>query len=215
MGIQRATVFVDGANIHHALKTAGVRANRIDPYKVAKKLVESRTLVQMRYYVAEIESSAPERLYRAHLAMRGLLERRADVRICTGHIQSLRETNPCAKELASYLARLPFRLPARIYQDLIGIASRHKDVILHREKGVDVFLACDLVDLARQDRFDVAYLVSGDADFCPAVGIVRSAGKRVFVASPDIAARLIRSCDVAIRLEATWFADCQISMDGS
>ena len=54
----------------------------------------------------------------------------------------------------------------------------------------------------------IAYQVSGDADFCPAVAIARSMGKRVFVASPDIASRLIRAADAAIRLEAAWFADC-------
>jgi uncharacterized protein (TIGR00288 family) len=85
---------------------------------------------------------------------------------------------------------------------------RHKEITVHREKGVDVFLACDLVDLARRDAFDVAYLVSGDADFCPAVSIARSMGKRVFVASASVAGRLIRACDVAIRLEPAWFADC-------
>jgi uncharacterized LabA/DUF88 family protein len=55
---------------------------------------------------------------------------------------------------------------------------------------------------------DTAYLVSGDADFLPAVAIVRSMGKRVSVASPDVSARLIRAADAAIRLDATWFADC-------
>ncbi len=206
----RAIVFIDGANLYHALKSAGLRANRIDPYKVAKKLVEFRTLVEMRYYIAEIDRTATERLYRAHRELRTLLDRHPDVRVCTGHIQYLRETNPCAKDLASYLAGLSVRLPREVYQDLVGIASRHKEVTVHREKGVDVFLACDLVDLARQDTYDVAYLVSGDADFCPAVTIARSMGKRVFAASPDIAARLIRACDVSVRLDRAWFADCEV-----
>jgi len=206
----RAIVFIDGANLYHALKTAGHRANRIDPYKVAKKLVEFRTLVEMRYYIAEIDRTAPERIYRAHRELRALLATHADIRVCTGHIQYLRETNPCAKELAGYLAGLSLRLPAEVFQDLVGIASRHKEVTVHREKGVDVFLACDLVDLARRDVYDIAYLVSGDADFVPAVTIARSVGKRVFVASPDIAARLIRASDVAIRLTAGWFAGCEL-----
>lgn len=63
------------------------------------------------------------------------------------------------------------------------------------------------IDGANLCHFDTAYLVSGDADFLPAVAIVRSMGKRVFVASPDISARLIRAADAAIRLDATWFGD--------
>ena len=62
MALQRATVFVDGANVYHALKVAGVHANRVDPCKIARKLVEFRTLVEMRYYIAEVERSAPERV---------------------------------------------------------------------------------------------------------------------------------------------------------
>lgn len=40
----RAIVFIDGANLYHALKVIGVRANRVDPYRVARKLVEPSTL---------------------------------------------------------------------------------------------------------------------------------------------------------------------------
>jgi len=53
--MQRATVFVDGANLYHALKSVGVRADRVGPYKAAKKLAKFRTLVEMRYYIAEID----------------------------------------------------------------------------------------------------------------------------------------------------------------
>ena len=204
----RAIVFIDGANLYSALKAGGVQANRIDPYKVARKLVQSRTLVQVRYYIAEINRTAPERVFRAYRQLTTLLGRYADVQVCTGHIQHIRERNPCAQELASYIAELSIRIPKQVFHDLLALASRHKEITVHREKGVDVFLACDLVDLARRDAFDVAYLVSGDADFCPAVSIARSMGKRVFVASASIAGRLIGACDVAIRLEPAWFADC-------
>ena len=47
------------------------------------------------------------------------------------------------------------------------------------EKAVDVYLATDLVDLCHRDEFDVAYLVSGDADLAPAVDVVVGRGKRV------------------------------------
>lgn len=204
----RAIVFIDGANLYSALKAAGVQANLVDPYKVARKLVQMRRLVEVRYYIAEINRTAPQRIYRAYRDLTTRLGRHTEVRICTGHIQHIRERNPCAHELASYIAGLSVRIPKEVFHDLLALASRHKEIIVHREKAVDVFLACDLVDLARRDVFDVAYLVSGDADFCPAVAIARSMGKRVFVASASIAGRLIRACDVAIRLEDTWFADC-------
>ena len=47
------------------------------------------------------------------------------------------------------------------------------------EKAVDVYLATDMVDLCHRDEFDVAYVVSGDADLAPAVDIVMGRGKEV------------------------------------
>lgn len=47
------------------------------------------------------------------------------------------------------------------------------------EKLADVYLATDVVDLCHRDRFDMAYLVAGDADYIPAVDIVVREGKRV------------------------------------
>lgn len=202
-------MFIDGANLYASVKASGVWANRIDPYKVARKLVEFRTLVEVRYYIAEINRAAPDRVYRAFEDLMALLGRYAELRVCLGHIQQVREANPCAQELASYLASLSIRFPRNVFRELVALASRHRELTVHREKGVDVFLACDLVDLARRDAFDVAYLVSGDADFYPAVAITRSIGKRVFVASPSVAARLIDVCDVTIRLDPAWFEDCR------
>lgn len=47
------------------------------------------------------------------------------------------------------------------------------------EKATDVYLATDMVDLCHRDEFDVAYLVSGDADLAPAVDILVERGKHV------------------------------------
>lgn len=47
------------------------------------------------------------------------------------------------------------------------------------EKGVDAALVTDLLSLAWQDAYDVAVLVSGDADYIPAVEYVQSQGRKV------------------------------------
>jgi uncharacterized LabA/DUF88 family protein len=51
------------------------------------------------------------------------------------------------------------------------------------EKGVDVALATDLIGMAWENAFDVAIIVSGDADYVGAVSKVMSKGKNVEVAS--------------------------------
>ena len=50
------------------------------------------------------------------------------------------------------------------------------------EKGVDVMLATDLLYFAWNDFYDVAILVSGDADFAYAMQAVKNMGKHVEVA---------------------------------
>jgi uncharacterized LabA/DUF88 family protein len=50
------------------------------------------------------------------------------------------------------------------------------------EKGIDVMLATDLLYFAWHDFYDVAILVSGDADFAYALQAVKNVGKHVEVA---------------------------------
>jgi len=51
------------------------------------------------------------------------------------------------------------------------------------EKGVDVALATDLIGMAWEDAYDVAVIVSGDADYAGAVKKVMGKGRNVEVAS--------------------------------
>ncbi len=50
------------------------------------------------------------------------------------------------------------------------------------EKGIDIMLATDLMKFAWKDYYDVAILVSGDADFAYALQAVKDLGKHVEVA---------------------------------
>lgn len=60
----------------------------------------------------------------------------------------------------------------------IGTIIRHPDGVFH-EKGVDVRLAVEMIRLARQDKYDIAYLLSSDTDLVAAVEEVQSLGKTV------------------------------------
>src|SRR3989344_3638879 len=46
-------------------------------------------------------------------------------------------------------------------------------------KGDDVYLATDLIKGAYENLYDVAIIVSGDADFIPAIKLVQKNGKKV------------------------------------
>lgn len=56
--------------------------------------------------------------------------------------------------------------------------------ILKREKGIDVMIAVDMLDLSViQNKCDYCVLISGDADFVPVAQIIKKNRKKVFSAS--------------------------------
>ncbi|MEK7075846.1 MAG: NYN domain-containing protein [Patescibacteria group bacterium] len=51
---------------------------------------------------------------------------------------------------------------------ILGQIIQHPDKSFH-EKGVDVRIAVEMIRLARENRYDIAYLISSDTDLVPAV----------------------------------------------
>ena len=55
---------------------------------------------------------------------------------------------------------------------------------LRVEKGVDVMIAADMIDFCLVDgKCDVCVLISGDADFLPAMNVIKRQGSEVITAS--------------------------------
>ena len=77
------------------------------------------------------------------------------------------------------------------------------------EKGVDVKLAVDLVTNAFYGKFDVAIVVTNDADFVPAIMAVQEKGKAVYnVGFPKSKSfHLNRVCDKTIAVERKIFTE--------
>ena len=75
------------------------------------------------------------------------------------------------------------------------------------EKGVDVMLAVDLVTHAYKDHYDTAIMVSGDADFYPALQAAKDVGKQVEVAAfeTNISSEAARVADLHLKLTKTYF----------
>jgi uncharacterized LabA/DUF88 family protein len=48
-----------------------------------------------------------------------------------------------------------------------------------QEKGVDVKIAVDMIRFAYEDKYDEAFLISGDGDLCDGVKLVQELGKAV------------------------------------
>lgn len=78
------------------------------------------------------------------------------------------------------------------------------------EKGVDTFLASDLVGKAYRNEYDEAIVISADGDIVPSVLEVRQMGKRVYLAqfSSVPAYRLRRVADGIIELDCAEVRAC-------
>jgi len=76
------------------------------------------------------------------------------------------------------------------------------------EKGIDVMLATDLVCFAWEDHYDVAIVVSGDADFAYAVQAVKNLGKYVEVAyfESGVSRDMLGVADATHLLNRSFFA---------
>ncbi|MDO8668117.1 MAG: NYN domain-containing protein [bacterium] len=61
---------------------------------------------------------------------------------------------------------------------VLGMLIQHPDKTYH-EKGVDVRLAVEMIKLAREDKYDTAFLISSDTDLVPAVEEILLLGKKV------------------------------------
>jgi len=81
------------------------------------------------------------------------------------------------------------------------------------EKGIDIMLATDLLYFAWNDSYDVALLVSGDADFAYALQAVKNMGKHVEVAyfEGGVSKDLLNIADNRHPLDRKFFSNLWVS----
>jgi len=149
--MDRVCIFIDGSNFYHALKDADLPV-RVDLGKLASKLTgHDRRHVHTYYY------NTP------------LIRPRRDDPDYSARDERCRSQQRFFNALR-FIPNLTFK-PGR-FQRLPNGGQV--------EKGVDVMLAIDMLTLAFKDRYDVAILVSSDADFKHAVDVVKfETGKTV------------------------------------
>lgn len=208
--VERAVLFVDGNNWYHSLKNAGVfDQGRLDYAKISRKLVGARSWVATHYYVGQLKQEDDTKLYADQRAFAArLMATDGRISMHFGRIEHRPVEDRTGAELLRYLASLKIRLDPNVYHDLIAIGRKRTVQGVRVEKAVDVMLAVDLVVMAERDEYDVAYILSADGDFTPAVAAARASGKNVFAASPSMGAELAATVNSYIRLVPDWFKDC-------
>jgi len=149
--MKRAFVFIDGNNFYFKLK------------ELISKLNGRYSLLDFNFRKFAEWLIEPNKLKEIHYYL-GVVSRRKD--------------DNKSEELYANQQKLFRKLQKQNIIITLGQLIRHPDKTYH-EKGVDVRLAVEMIRFAREDKYDIAYLVSSDTDLVAAVEEVKSIGKTV------------------------------------
>ena len=203
--MERASLFIDGSNFYHGARRIGVATGDLDYRALAHKLVMHRELADIRYYVGKVSGDFP-RIAAQRRFLDGI--RAQGVEVVLGRIERRwlkPEDNPLIIKLKATIDDHRADLHDPALGELEALCTTRLPQYV--EKRVDVSIAVDMISMAHGQEYDVAYLVSADGDYVPAVEAVKSEGKKVFAASPARGFELQNAVDVFIPLNREWFSD--------
>ncbi|MFA6404554.1 MAG: NYN domain-containing protein [Candidatus Paceibacterota bacterium] len=171
MNKNRAAIFIDGGNLHHiALKKIGVSELGFDFEAFTALLANGKTISSghKRYYIGTVReqegnlkskySMARQTRFFAELKKYGWILR-------TSKLKTRTETITVDDRMKEYQKLKKAGITEITYER-------------KREKGIDVMLATDLIVGAVENVYDIAIVVSSDADLLPAIKWVRDRKKK-------------------------------------
>jgi len=155
---ERVIVYIDGYSLYHGLKDGGFGdCLWLDIPAFSRKLLEPKhELVEVKYFTSRTKAKDPEKRKRQNTYLEALEEHAGLKPIYGRQMMDFQHCNSC-----------------------------HDTWKEPREKWTDVNIAIHLLEDALSDRFDTAFLVSGDSDYVPLVRRVRDIpGKSVIHFQP-------------------------------
>lgn len=158
----RVEIFVDGSNFHPALEASGI----------SHPVAFGRLATELTLAVGGTE------LIRLHYVAGAFTEpRKDDPHLKPGEYAQRLARKRSTDQLYARVAQEP---QVRVWKErFLYRTPDEKDPRPVVEKGADVRTALLMYEGAVRNRYDVAVLVASDADFAPAVEMVRALGKRV------------------------------------
>lgn len=207
---EKAVIFIDGNNLYHQMRSElGFSIYDLDFEKFSRKLVMSREWLEARYYIGRVKQEGNKKLYQSQRKFTDRLSRSEKINCFFGRLET-KSAKGAAVKLEKWLDSLHRRndvnISPAVEHELREIMESGKTI--WTEKAVDVMIATDMIYMACNNEYDVAYLLSADGDFSPVVEKVRKVGKKVFVASPAYGGEISRAADVFIPLRREYFHDC-------
>jgi len=178
--MKRAIVFVDANNWYHNVKNYR-EPGEVDIIKIANLICKNKNfhLVEIRWYASIPNIADGGRMYYRHMSFLENLEKKG-VKVIQRKLQTL-SNKEIQKKKTNLIKNLDLCDSCRpiIEAEFLNLSDIKK-----KEKGIDVWLAVDMIKYCLMDgKCDVCILISGDADFVPALNLIKQQGKDVLVAS--------------------------------
>jgi len=154
---EKVIAYIDGFNLYFGMKQSSNDTLWLNIQQLVKSLLKpNQTLIYTYYFTSRVRNS-PQKEYRQKVYIEAL-ETLKDFKIVYGHFQSQTET--CRKCGHTY----PYA----------------------NEKMTDVNIAVSMMEDAFHDKYDTAFLITGDSDLVPPINSIHKLfpAKRVFVAFP-------------------------------
>lgn len=178
--MKKAIIFVDGNNWYHNVKKY-YNPSEIDIIKIADfiKSIKKYSIEEIRWYVSIPSIEDGEKMYFQHLAFLDHLKNKG-VKVITRKLQRLSNNQILdkKKELLDSLDLCEFCRPI-INAQFLEIVDIKK-----KEKGIDVWVATDMIKKSVITKeCEVCILISGDADFVPALDLIKESGKEILISA--------------------------------
>ncbi|MBU1198876.1 MAG: NYN domain-containing protein [Nanoarchaeota archaeon] len=174
--MKKAIFFVDANNWYHNVKKFFPPGD-IDIKKIAELLADAKgyELVEIRWYASTPSIKDGERMYYKHMSYLGHLEK-SGIKVIKRKLQRLSNEEIIKKKKETienlYLCEHCKPLLESVFLDLADIKKK--------EKGIDIWVAVDMLRKCLIEKeCEVCVLISGDADFVPALELITKNGNEV------------------------------------
>jgi len=178
--MKKAIIFVDANNWYHNVKKY-YNPGDIDITKISDfiKNLKGYSIIDIMWYVSVPSIEDGERMYFQHLSFLDHLKNKG-VMVATRKLQRL-STKEILKKKENLLESLDL---CKICKPIVDAHFLEIADIRKKEKGVDVMIVVDMINKCLiNNECDVCVLISGDADFVPALELIEKSGKEVLSSS--------------------------------
>jgi uncharacterized LabA/DUF88 family protein len=174
--MKKAIVFIDANNWYHNVKKF-FQPGDINIKKVSEFLcnVKKYKLEEIRWYASLPSIADGERMYYRHMSFLKYLEDNG-IKIITRKLQRL-SANEIIEKKKDAINNLDL---CKNCKPLVEGAFLDLSELKKKEKGIDVWIAVDIIKLSLiENKCDACILISGDADFVPALDLIKNKNKEI------------------------------------